>query len=86
MMLKLKKVFVFLILVILTAACEQEGVMERAGKATDEAIEDAGEAIEDAQEKVEDAIEEKHKKKSIVHCYTDTLERGRNEKTRRLLY
>ena len=36
-----------------------EGPAERAGKAVDEAVEDAGEAVEDAAEKVEDAIEER---------------------------
>lgn len=39
----------------------QEGHMERAGKAVDEAVEDTGEALEDAGEAVEDAIEEQKK-------------------------
>lgn len=43
------------------SGCE-EGAGERAGKAVDEAVEDAGEAIEDAQESVEDAIEENEDK------------------------
>lgn len=32
------------------AACEEEGPMERAGEAADEAVEDAGDAVEDATE------------------------------------
>ena len=60
----LRKLFVCLLLIVVvvgTTGCE-EGPIERAGKAVDEAVEDAGEAIEDAQEKVEDAIEEREDK------------------------
>lgn len=64
MMVKLYKMFVYLIFILLTAGvagCSQEGPMEQAGKAVDEAIEDTGEAIEDVQQKVEDTIEDKPK-------------------------
>lgn len=64
MIVKLYKMFVYLIVILLTAGaagCSQEGPMEQAGKAVEEAIEDTGEAIEDAQEKVEDTIEDKQK-------------------------
>lgn len=50
------------------SGCEREGSAERAGKAIDEAVEDAGEALEDAgeaiedkQEEIEDAVEEEKK-------------------------
>ena len=39
-----------------------EGPMEKAGKAVDEAVEDTGEALEDAGEAIEDAVEEQKKK------------------------
>lgn len=64
MIVKLHKLFVYLILILLTAGaagCSQEGPMEQAGETVDEAIEDTGEAIEDAQEKIEDTIEEEQK-------------------------
>ena len=60
----LKKLLVCLLLGMLVvgfSGCE-EGAMERAGKAVDEAVEDAGEAIEDAGEAVEDAMEKQKKK------------------------
>lgn len=43
------------------SGCEREGPAERAGKAIDEAVEDAGEALEDAGEAIEDAVEEEKK-------------------------
>lgn len=50
------------------SGCEREEPAERAGKAIDEAVEDAGEALEDAgeaiedkQEEIEDAVEEEKK-------------------------
>ena len=39
-----------------------EGPMEKAGKAVDEAVEDTGEALEDAGEALEDAVEDQKKK------------------------
>ena len=64
MIIKLHKLFVYLVLILLTAGasgCSQDGPMEEAGETVDEAIEDTGEAIEDAQEKIEDSIEENQK-------------------------
>ena len=61
---KLKKLFVYLLLIMMIfgiSGCS-EGPAERAGKKVDEAVEDAGEAVEDAKEKVEDAVEEQKKK------------------------
>jgi len=61
----LKKLFVcllFAMLVVGISGCD-EGPMERAGKAVDEAVEDTGEAVEDAKEKMEDAIEKQKDKK-----------------------
>ena len=58
MNIQLKKIFICLLFAILIGinGCD-EGPMERAGKAVDEAVEDTGEAVEDAKEKVEDAVE-----------------------------
>ena len=41
--------------------CEQEGPMEKTGKAVDKAVEDAGEALKDAKDKTEDAIDDAKK-------------------------
>ena len=62
---RLKKLLIgllFGVLVLGVGGCS-EGPGERAGKAVDEAVEDAGEAIEDATEKVEDAIEKQKEDK-----------------------
>ena len=64
MIVKLYKLFVYLVFFLLTAGaagCSQDGPMEEAGETVDEAIEDTGEAIEDAQEKIEDSVDEKKK-------------------------
>jgi len=47
-----------LVLGITLAGCEQEGPVERAGKAIDNAAEQAGEKIEKAGEKIKDAVED----------------------------
>lgn len=47
-----------LVLGFALAACEQEGPAERAGKAIDNAAEQAGEKIEKAGEKIRDAVED----------------------------
>lgn len=47
---------------LLTFSGCEEGPMEKAGKAVDEAVEDTGEALEDAGEAIEDAVEEQQKK------------------------
>jgi len=63
-LLTLKKLFVYLLLIMAIfglSGCE-EGPMERAVKAIDEAAEYTGEAVEDAKEAVEDAIEDKKNK------------------------
>ena len=57
----LQAIFSVLVAVVLLAGlpgCEKEGPAERAGKAIDEAVEDAGEALEDAGEAIEDKQEE----------------------------
>lgn len=43
------------------AACEQEGPAERAGKALDNAVEQAGDKIENAGDKAKDALDEARK-------------------------
>ncbi|MBC7206165.1 MAG: hypothetical protein H5U27_06580 [Methyloversatilis sp.] len=43
------------------AACEQEGPAERAGKALDNAVEQAGDKIENAGDKAKDALDETRK-------------------------
>jgi len=43
------------------AACEQEGPAERAGKAVDNAVEQAGDKIENAGDKAKDALDEARK-------------------------
>ncbi|WP_430433921.1 hypothetical protein [Methyloversatilis sp.] len=43
------------------AACEQEGPAERAGKALDNAVENAGDKIENAGDKAKDALDEARK-------------------------
>ena len=53
----------FMLMSVALAGCQQEGPMERAGKAVDEAVEGTGEAIEDAQENVEAAIQDRKDKK-----------------------
>lgn len=52
---------VVLLSLFVLSGCE-EGPMEKAGKAVDEAVEDTGEALEDAGETIEDAVEEQKKK------------------------
>lgn len=42
---------------LFTAACEKEGPAERAGKAVDDAAEDAGDKLEDIGDKAEDAVD-----------------------------
>lgn len=57
----LKMIFVCLFAVLCIAGltgCKQEGTMEKAGKAVDEAVKETGEAAKEAQEKVEEAVEE----------------------------
>lgn len=63
MMNVIRKLFVclFLLMVIFSVYGCEEGPMERAGKAVDEAVEDTGEALEDAGEAVEEAMEDKKK-------------------------
>ena len=56
-----KKILFLLLFSVFIVGCGNEGPMESAGKAVDEAVEDTGEAIDDAAENVEDAIEEKQK-------------------------
>lgn len=43
------------------AACEQEGPAERAGKALDNAVEQAGDKIENAGDKAKDTLDEARK-------------------------
>jgi len=61
---KIKKLLSFLLLAIFAVwvtSCEQEGTMEKSGKAVDKAVEDAGDALKDAKEKMEDAVEDAKK-------------------------
>lgn len=41
--------------------CEQEGTMEKSGKAVDKAVKEAGNALKDAKDKTEDAIDDAKK-------------------------
>lgn len=52
---------VFAMLVIGLTSCEQEGTMEKSGKAVDEAVEETEDALKDAKEKMEDAVEDAKK-------------------------
>lgn len=59
--LKLKELLFYSVLaasILSLTGCEQEGTMEKSGKAVDEAVEDAGDALKDVKEKVEDAVED----------------------------
>ena len=61
---KIKELLIFLLLAIFAvwvSGCEQEGAMEKSGKAVDKAVEDAGDALKDAKEKMEDAVEDEKK-------------------------
>ena len=57
---KLMNIFVCFLLMMFIAGitgCEQEGAMEKTGKAIDEAVEDTGKAVDDAKKNVEESIE-----------------------------
>ena len=58
---KLLGCFLILLALIVVGGCD-EGPMEKAGRAVDEAVEDTGEALEDAGEAIEDAVEDQKKK------------------------
>lgn len=58
---KLMNIFVCFLLMMFIAGvtgCEQEGTMEKTGKAIDEAVEDAEKAVDDVKKNVEESIEE----------------------------
>ena len=46
-----------LLLALGSFGCRQEGPAERAGRAVDEALEDAGEGLEEAGDKMEEALD-----------------------------
>ncbi len=61
---KLKEILFCLLLTMMVVgvtSCEQEGTMEKSGKAVDEAVEDTEDALKDAKEKMKDAIEDAKK-------------------------
>lgn len=59
--LKIRNIFACFLLIMFIAGisgCEQEGSMEKTGKAIDEAVEDAGKAVEEAKKDLEETMEE----------------------------
>ena len=74
---KLKHVFMCLLLMMFIAGvtgCEQEGTMEKAGKAVDEAVEKTGEAVDEAAEKTGEAVEDV--KKDVEESMEEQKDKG----------
>ena len=55
---RLARAILILALVAVTASCQDEGPMERAGRNVDRAVSDTGETVEDSLEEAGEAIEE----------------------------